>query len=214
MIETRRASRIRPLGLALSSWRANTSPEGWEVLSQWQSSAPTPDGSTVESVRRDGRPSADRRPARRGALPAPSLRPLPGEDVRPTAHDDGAAQRARAGLPRRRGPPPPRPASASAAQQSLISRSALPGGVARRVEWLVKAISPLLRSEYAQSTPGPHAGRRSHGRFRPWRRKSRSSQQSSRMPRSVIRAREGRRSCRATTRSSREILRLPRRGGP
>jgi hypothetical protein len=39
MIETRRANRIRPLGLALSSWRADTSSEGWEVLSRWQPSA-------------------------------------------------------------------------------------------------------------------------------------------------------------------------------
>jgi hypothetical protein len=32
-------------------------------------------------------------------------------------------------------------------------RSALRGGAGKRVEWLVKAISPLLRSEFAQSTP-------------------------------------------------------------
>jgi hypothetical protein len=32
MIETCGASRIRPLGLAPSSSRANTPPEGWEVL--------------------------------------------------------------------------------------------------------------------------------------------------------------------------------------
>jgi hypothetical protein len=89
MIETRRASRIRPLGLALSSWRADTSSEGWEVLSRWQPSASvttplmsapshrTPVGSTLETVGFDGWPSADRRPARRGALPAPSLSAAP-----------------------------------------------------------------------------------------------------------------------------------------
>ena len=33
MIETRGASRIRPSGLAPSSSRADTPPEGWEVLS-------------------------------------------------------------------------------------------------------------------------------------------------------------------------------------
>ena len=32
MIETRGASRIRPLGLAPSASRADTPPEGWEVL--------------------------------------------------------------------------------------------------------------------------------------------------------------------------------------
>jgi hypothetical protein len=133
MIETRRASRIRPLGLALSSWRADTTSEGWEVLSQWQPSASVTTalmnaqghqltvGSTLESVGCDGRPSAHRRPARRGALPAPSLRPLPGKDVRPTAHDDGAAHGTRAGLPKRRRPPPPCPARASATQHPLTT---------------------------------------------------------------------------------------------
>jgi hypothetical protein len=37
----------------------------------------------------------------------------------------------------------------------------------KRVEWFFKAISPLLRSDFAQSTAGRYAARRSHGQFRP-----------------------------------------------
>jgi hypothetical protein len=105
---------------------------------------------TLESAGCDGRAACDRGPPRRGSLRAPPLRSVSGEDVQLEAHDDDAAQGARAGRPGRRGAPSSRPAAGRAAQPRLT------GDHARPPRRRPSPAPPRLRA----ARPGAHRSRR------------------------------------------------------